>query len=49
MEYEMKYQMFIEMIIRNIRAYLLTTLYNAPVTMDNYYTAQVNHDFHGRW
>ena len=35
--------------IRNIRAYLLTTLYNAPVTMDNYYTAQVNHDFHGRW
>lgn len=33
--------------IRNIRAYLLTTLYNAPVTMDNYYTAQVNHDFHG--
>lgn len=32
--------------IRNIRAYLLTTLYNAPVTMDNYYTAQENHDFH---
>ena len=35
--------------IRNIRAYLLTALYNAPVTIDNYYTAQVNHDFHGRW
>ena len=35
--------------IRNIRAYLLTALYNAPMTMDNYYTAQVNHDFHGRW
>lgn len=34
--------------IRNIRAYLLTTLYNAPITMDNYYTALVNHDFHGR-
>lgn len=33
--------------IRNIRAYLLTTLYNAPATIDNYYTAQVNHDFHG--
>lgn len=34
--------------IRNIRAYLLTTLYNAPITMDNYYMALVNHDFHGR-
>jgi len=33
--------------IRNIRAYLLTTLYNAPLTMDNYYTARVNHDFNG--
>ncbi len=34
--------------IRNIRAYLLTALYNAPVTMDNYYTALVNHDFNGQ-
>ena len=25
--------------IRNIRAYLLTTLYNAPATMDNFYSA----------
>lgn len=33
--------------IRNIRAYLLTTLYNASLTMDNYYTAKFNHDFHG--
>ena len=30
--------------IRNIRSYLLTTLYNASLTMDNYYTALVNHD-----
>lgn len=28
--------------IRNIRAYLLTALYNAPATMDNYYTALFN-------
>jgi hypothetical protein len=33
--------------IRNIRAYLLTTLYNAPATMDNFYSAKVNHDFIG--
>ena len=33
--------------IRNIKAYLLTTLYNAPVTMGHYYTAEVNHDFYG--
>lgn len=33
--------------IRNIRAYLLTTLYNAPATMDNFYSAKVNHDFNG--
>lgn len=30
--------------IRNIKKYLLTTLYNAPVTMDSYYQAEVNHD-----
>lgn len=34
--------------IRNIRQYLLTTLYNAPTTIDNYYTALVNHDLHSR-
>ena len=33
--------------IRNIRAYLLTALYNAPLTMDNYYSAHVNHDLYG--
>lgn len=31
--------------IRNIRAYLLTALYNAPVTISNYYQAAVQHDF----
>lgn len=31
--------------IRNIRAYLLAALYNAPVTIGPYYTAAVRHDF----
>ena len=30
--------------IRNIRAYLLTTLYNAPVTMASYYQAEAQRD-----
>ncbi|SDZ37876.1 hypothetical protein SAMN05660462_02935 [Proteiniborus ethanoligenes] len=30
--------------IRNIRRYLLTTLFNAPSTIDSYYSALVNHD-----
>ena len=34
--------------IRNIRAYMLTTLYNASLTRDNYYSALVNHDLYGR-
>ncbi len=33
--------------IGNIRAYLITALYNAPTTMDSYYTAWVNHDMRG--
>jgi hypothetical protein len=33
--------------ISNIRAYLLTALYNAPTTMDSYYRAEVNHDMWG--
>lgn len=33
--------------VRNIKAYLLTALYNAPATMDSYYRAEVNHDFGG--
>ena len=34
--------------VRNIRSYMLTTLYNAPVTSSNYYKAEVNHDFYGQ-
>lgn len=33
--------------ISNIRAYLLTTLYNATMTMNHYYQAEVNHDLYG--
>ena len=33
--------------VHNIRAYLLTTLFNAPTTMGHYYTAEVNHDLYG--
>lgn len=33
--------------VRNIRAYLLTSLYNAPATMDHYYQSAVNHDLCG--
>ena len=31
--------------INNIKAYLLTALYNAPTTMGFFYSAQVRHDF----
>ena len=34
--------------IRNIQAYLMTALYNAPVTMDSYYDAKVRHDMADR-
>lgn len=34
--------------VRNIRAYLITALYNAPTTIDGYYTAWVNHDMYGK-
>ena len=33
--------------VRDIKRYLLTTLYNAPATISNYYTALVNHDMYG--
>ena len=36
--------------VRNMKQYLLTVLFNAPVTMSNHYTAQVNHDMYaGGW
>ena len=33
--------------VRNMKQYLLTVLYNAPVTIENHYAAQVNHDLYG--
>ena len=33
--------------IRNIKSYLLTALYNAPMTMGSYYDAKVQHDLYG--
>ena len=33
--------------ITNIRAYLITTLYNAPSTMNHYYQQEVQHDMYG--
>ena len=31
--------------INNIRAYLLTAIYNAPVTIGSHYSAAMRHDF----
>ena len=33
--------------VRDMKQYLLTTLFNAPVTIDSYYQARVNHDMYG--
>ena len=33
--------------VRNIKKYLLAALYNAPATIDSYYTSLVNHDMYG--
>ncbi|MBI9015032.1 MAG: hypothetical protein JEZ08_22565 [Clostridiales bacterium] len=30
--------------VKNIKAYLLSTLYNAPFTMDSFYSSEVQHD-----
>ena len=36
--------------IRNMKQYLLTVLFNAPTTISNHYTVQVNHDMNtGGW
>ena len=36
--------------IRNMKQYLLTVLFNAPTTISNHYTSQVNHDMYaGGW
>lgn len=33
--------------VRNMKQYLLAVLYNAPVTKENHYAAQINHDLYG--
>ena len=33
--------------VRNIKAYMLTTLYNASMTIDHYYQTKVSHDLYG--
>ncbi len=33
--------------IKNIKAYMLTCIYNAPQTISSFYTAEVNHDLYG--
>jgi len=33
--------------VRNIKAYLKAVIFNAPVTISNYYSAEVNHDLYG--
>jgi len=35
--------------IRNIKSYILSTLFNAPATMGSYYRAEVNYDLYGRY
>ena len=35
--------------VKNMKQYLLATLYNAPMTIDSYYRARVNHDFYGSY
>ncbi len=34
-------------LVRNIKAYILAALYNAPLTICAYYAALVNHDWYG--
>ena len=33
--------------ITNIKAYMVTALYNAPLTMNHYYQQEVQHDMYG--
>ena len=33
--------------VGNIKKYLLATLFNAPSTIEGYYSAEVNHDMYG--
>lgn len=33
--------------VKNIKKYILAAIYNAPLTMSSYYSAEVNHDYPG--
>ena len=33
--------------VRNIKKYMIAALFNAPSTIDSFYTSKVNHDFYG--
>lgn len=33
--------------VRNIKAYMKSVIYNAPTTMNSFYSAEVNHDLYG--
>jgi hypothetical protein len=35
--------------VANIRGYILSALYNAPVTIGQYYTSQVSYDLAQDW
>ena len=41
------YYLYSNIKIRNIKQYLKAVLFNAPNTIDSYYTALVNHDMYG--
>ena len=34
--------------IKNMKSYLLTALYNAPMTIEAYYASESNYDYHNR-
>ncbi len=45
----MKYNGFYYFMFKgSIRSYLITALYNAPVTMSSFYRAEVNYDMFGK-
>lgn len=33
--------------VRNIKQYMLTSLYNAQITIESHYLTEVNHDLYG--
>ena len=41
------YSIAFSYVIKHFLKYLLTALYNAPVSINSHYAAQVNHDLYG--